>query len=77
MAQDPRGEGEMKPRAQVELEQEGIEQNTKMCMDLKERTGWLAGGWQVFRINFLFTYKLGVSLNAENEGTRVVWVWIN
>lgn len=51
MAQDPRG-GEEEPRAQVELEQEGRQQETKMCMDLKECEGWAAGGRQGFCIIF-------------------------
>lgn len=48
-----------------------------MCADMKECAGWVAGAWQVFALFCLCTYEIGVGLDADNEGTKVVWVWIN
>lgn len=56
MAQDPRG-GEEEPRAQVELQQEGRQQENKMCTDLKVCVGWVAGGQQGFCIIFSINLK--------------------
>lgn len=67
MAQGPREEGEMEPRAQMVLAL-NWKRDTKMCTDMKECAGCAAGRWQVFRIA---VYEVGVRLDAENEEARI------